>query len=195
MGRQSLQLARSVNGPLADLQEVSKVADLASRLRRQAIGYDLVILDQGSGISNTATLLASMADSNLIVLVPELTSISDSFGLCKYLYRANQAIDLRMLINRVESDHEAEYIWTRFAAMTEQFLGRVPSLAGKLPEDEAVRKAVAAQRAIADLSPEASVVQAFTRLVAVLTGLSAPIGSRISTQTINSTPALAEIRE
>ncbi len=188
-------LARSVNGPLADLQEISKVADLASRLRRQAIGYDLVILDQGSGISNTATLLASMADSNLIVLVPELTSISDSFGLCKYLYRANQAIDLRMLINRVESDHEAEYIWTRFVAMTEQFLGRVPTLAGKLPEDEAVRKAVAAQRAIADLSPEVSVVQAFTRLAAVLTGVPAPTGSRISTQTINSTPATAEIRE
>jgi len=188
-------LARSASGPLPALQEVTEVAEFASQLRRQAIGYDLVIIDQGSGISNTATLLASAADSNLIVLLPELTSISDSFGLCKFLYQANQEIDCQILINRVESVHEAKYIWTRFAAMSEQFLGRVPSSAGSLPEDKAVRKAVASQRAIADMSPETSVIQALTDVAGALTGEPSSAGSRISTHAINSATAPADIRE
>ena len=188
-------LARSTNGPLESLQEITQVAEFAGRLRRQAIGYDLVILDQGSGISNTATLLASTCDTNLIVLIPELTSISDCFGLCKFLYQANQALEARILINRAGSDHEAEYIWTRFAAMAEQFMGQVPSLAGHLLEDEAVLKAVAAQRAIADLSAETNVVQALTGIVADLGGVPRAIDSRISTHAINSTTATADIRE
>ena len=188
-------LARSDSGPLPALQDVTEVAKFASQLRRQAGGYDLVIIDQGSGISNTATLLASAADSNLIVMLPELTSISDSFGLCKFLYQANQEIECQILINRVESDQEANYLWTRFAAMSERFLGRVPSLAGSLPEDKVVRKAVATQQTIAEVSPESNVVQTLTGIVEALTGQHPAGGSRISIYDINSTTAPADIRE
>ncbi|MCD6249728.1 MAG: AAA family ATPase [candidate division Zixibacteria bacterium] len=188
-------LARSDSGPLPALQDVTEVAKFARQLRRQAGGYDLVIIDQGSGISNTATLLASAADSNLIVMLPELTSISDSFGLCKFLYQANQEIECQILINRVESDQEANYLWTRFAAMSERFLGRVPSLAGSLPEDKVVRKAVATQQTIAEVSPESNVVQTLTGIVENLTGQHPAGGSRISIYDINSTTAPADIRE
>ena len=79
--------------------------------------------------------------------------------------------------------------------MAEQFMGQVPSLAGHLLEDEAVLKAVAAQRAIADLSAETNVVPALTGIVADLGGVPRAIDSRISTHAINSTTATADIRE
>ena len=100
-----------------------------------------------------------------------------------------------MLINRVEDDQEAQFIWTRFAALAEQFLGRVPALAGSLPEDTAVRQAVASQRALIEVSPESGVVQALTGIVRDLTQGTPPTRSQISTPAINSNPALAEIRE
>ena len=132
---------------------------------------------------------------NLLLLVPELTSISDCYGLCKYLYQANQAVDCRLLINRVESDDEADHIWTKFAAMAEQFLGRVPSLAGTLLEDKAVRQSIASQRPIIEISPKSLVAQALAGIVRNLMAELSPTTVGNSTLEINSVTATAEVRE
>jgi len=188
-------LSRSDTGPLNGLNSVTEVARWAARLREDASGYDLVILDHSSGISETATVLASASDINLLVLVPELTSISDCYGLCKYLYQANQQLDCRLLLNRVNSEDEAEYLWSKFAAIAEQFLGQVPGLVGSLPEDKAVCRSVATQRSLAEISPQSPVAQALTELVDRLGDEPGPMTVGHPTTTINNEAALAEIRE
>jgi len=188
-------LARSETGPLEQLASPLDVARYVGRLRQEAGAYDLAIIDHSSGISDTATVFANASDMNLLLLVPELTSISDCYGLCKYLYQANQAVDCRLLINRVESDDEADHIWTKFTAMAEQFLGRVPSLAGILPEDKAVRRSVASQRPIIEISPESLAAQTLAGIVRNLMAEFSPTISGNSTLEINSVTATAEIRE
>lgn len=188
-------LARSETGPLEQLASAMDVARCVDRLRQAASAYDLVIIDHSSGISDTATVFANASDMNLLLLVPELTSISDCYGLCKYLYQANQSVDCRLLINRVESDDEADHIWTKFAAMAEQFLGRVPSLAGTLPEDKAVRQSIASQRPIIEISPKSLVAQALAGIVRNLMAELSPTTVSNSTLEINSVTATAEVRE
>ncbi len=187
-------LARSATGPLATLDSVTTVARWAERLRRDATEYDLVIIDHSSGISDTATLLAAASDINLLVAVPELTSISDCYGLCKYLYGANQTITCRLLINRTESDAEADQVWTKFAAMTEQFLGRVPGLAGSIPETGDIRRSVAHQRSIAAFAPEAAVLQRLDSIVGNLAAASSASATKTNSG-INNLTASADIRE
>ncbi len=188
-------LSRSETGPLNSLNSVTEVAQWAARLREDASGYDLVILDHSSGISETATVLASASDVNLLVLVPELTSISDCYGLCKYLYQANQQLDCRLLLNRIDSEDEAEYLWTKFAATAEQFLGKVPGLAGSLPEDETVCRSVATQRPLSEISAQSPVAQALAALIGNLGGETKPVTAGHPNTTINNEAALAEIRE
>jgi flagellar biosynthesis protein FlhG len=188
-------LARSNTGPLTALDNLTTVARWAERLRRDTTDYDLVILDHSSGISDTATILASASDINLLVAVPELTSISDCYGLCKYLYSANTTIECRLLINRTDSDEEADQVWTKFAAMTEQFLAKVPGLAGSIQETGDIRRSVAHQRSIAAVAPESTVLQRLDAIISDLVAAPAAITTSETNSEINYLTATADIRE
>lgn len=188
-------LAQSASGRIELLSSISQVAEFATNLRRQAESYDLVLIDHSSGISTAAAVLASASDLNLLVLVPELTSISDCYGLYKYLYQSNSSIDCRLLLNRTESKSEAEYVWSRFAALVEQFLGGAPQLAGVLPEDAVFRQAVAGQKPISAVAGESPVLQ---RLDDLIRGFVPTVAGAIATgqsMEINNLTAYADIRE
>ncbi len=147
-------LTSAVTGPSGDLETVSGAIQIARQLRRQATGYDLVILDHGSGISDPATVLASASDLNVLLLVPELTSIADCYGLFKYLKKANSAVKCTLLLNRVQTEDESEYVRTKFSAVAERFLGAIPSFLGFVTEDDVIRKSIAGQRPAAAIDPE-----------------------------------------
>ncbi|GEM_PF-424049 len=173
-------------------------AILMERLRSDSSAYDAVVLDHPSGISETATVMAHASDINLLVLVPELTSISDCYGLFKSLLAVNRSIDCRLLINRAESDNEATYIQERFAALTEEFLERRPGYLGYLLEDKSFRQSVAAQSPMASLEPDSVAVRALTQLTAKLAsalGLPPEPAPKIVEKAINNYRAAAEIEE
>lgn len=188
-------LARAATGPIESLATGSQLARFAARVRQQAGSYDLVVIDHSSGISGSAAVYASASDVNLMVMIPELTSIADCYGLCKYLYESNGATDCRLLLNRVESDSESEYMWSRFSAVAEQFLGRVPGIAGALTEDRAMRRSVAEQTPLAVICPESLVLQSLETVIRKL-GLSFRTQTTVNqSQEINNVTATADIRE
>ncbi len=188
-------LARSACGPIESLTSVSQIARCAARLRQQTAKYDLVVIDHGSGINATATVFAGASDVNLLVMVPELTSISDCYGLYKYLRQADRSIDCRVIQNRVESTPEAEYLWTRFVAVVEQYLGETPRRAGVVPEDEAFRRSVATQQPMSVASPDSSVLQSLEDIIRGLTTWSNAATEIVQPRTINVMTAPADIRE
>ena len=153
-------------GPIA-LDEQDGIGGLArwiNKLREESAAYDFVILDHSSGISDRITVLAHACDINLLVLIPELTSIADCYGLYKYLVETNDKIDCRLLLNRVGADDEVTYIQNKFFALTERFLGKVPGLLGYLPESDIFRKAVAAQTPVSALEADSIALQALNNI-------------------------------
>ncbi len=152
-------LTSAVAGPSGNLGSIGSAIEIARKLRRQATGYDLVILDHGSGISDPATVLANASDLNLLLLVPELTSIADCYGLFKYLKTANSAVKCALLLNRVRNEEESEYVRTKFSAVAERFLGEVPSSLGALSEDDSVRQSIAGQRPVSTVDPDCQIVR------------------------------------
>jgi flagellar biosynthesis protein FlhG len=188
-------LARSSFGPIESLSSLSQIARCAARLRQQSNGFDLVVVDHGSGINTVATVFAGTSDRNLLVMVPELTSISDCYGLYKYLRQTDHAIDCRPLLNRVESETEAEYLWARFAAVVEQFLKETPRQAGVLPEDTAFRSSVANQQPISVVAPDSPVLQALDKIIRALNSRSSAATTDSQPQEINVLTAPADIRE
>ena len=188
-------LARSSGDPTGPLASIEAAAALAARLRVEAHDHDLVVIDHGSGVSPLAAAFAQASDLNLLVLAPELTSIADCYGLCKYLYQTDRAMNCRLLFNRIESEGEAEYVWTRFTAMAEQFLGQTPGLAGALPEDPSVRQSVAGQRPASESAPEAPFVLALENVIRSLGREVSPRAASIQTREINVVTASADIRE
>ncbi len=131
------------------LYDVKMAAAMMKKLRQQAADYDLVLIDHGSGKSDAADVIADASNLNILVVVPELTSLADGYGLFKHLIQTYSAIDCCLLINRAESPSDAEHVYGKFAALTEQFLRRVPPLLGYLLEDPSVKESVSSQRLMA----------------------------------------------
>lgn len=177
--------------------DVSQAARVIERLRQEAVQYDFVVIDHGSGVSDTATVMAHGSDVNLLVLIPELTSIADCYGLYKYLLSANGSIDCRLLVNRIVSDDEAEYVQSKFFTVTSRFLGRLPGYSGFLSESALIRQSVARQLPIAGLEPEAPILQQLNAIVGDLVGRSQTSTTDpdyTEETTINKRPETADTR-
>lgn len=139
-------------------------ATLVQRLRDDAADYDFIIVDHSSGRSNQVAMMAHASDLVLIVAIPELTSLSDAYGLYKHLNSLGATVECGLLVNRVQSDDEALFIADKFAALTGRFLNRPVSVVGAIPEEEIIRKSIAAQRSIFAINDKALASQAVSRL-------------------------------
>jgi len=188
-----LDILAAPSQPVAGLSTVVDAANLLQRLHKQNAKYDYVLFDHASGISNIATAIAYGSDMSLLVLVPELTSISDAFGLFKFLNQAGDNLVCRFLLNRTDSEDEANSIRDQFRVLSERFLGKRAEFIGHLPETGLVRKSIASQQTIAAMDPESPIVGELTRLAdRIVTRL----GDRepdTQTKTINKTSASADI--
>lgn len=167
--QQRLDLVPSVwNGDTPVSLDAAGAARLAAALRTQAAQYDVIIIDHGSTVSEATSLLANASDINMLVMIPELTSITDCYALYRYVLRDGGNMDCRILLNRVESVDEATYIQNKFSAMTERFLGRLPDYIGFVVEDQAFREALAAQEPIAHVASNSNASQQLTEIAELL---------------------------
>ena len=191
-------LASIGHGPAFEQISVSESAGLVERLTEQSRDYDLILIDHSSGISKAATIIANSSDLNLLVMVPELTSISDAYGLFKLLLETNSKITCGVVLNRAGSDEDEEYISKKFGALTERFLGRVPMFLGSIADHELFRKSIASQKPVAAIDTDSVVVQPLTELCRKLCRVLLEPAKRLQlsqVKTINNIKATADIKE
>lgn len=160
------------SNPEQQVSTAQAAARLVQKIRSDAKRYDFVVIDHGSGISEVSTVMAHGSDLSLVVTIPELTSIADAYGLCKYLHSKNTRISAPLLLNRIASQDEADYVADKFSALSERFLHWSPGLAGVISEDITIRRAIGSQMPIAAVNPEAPSLGGLRRLIEVLTGRS-----------------------
>ncbi len=181
--------------------DIKPIATTMINLRRVAKDYDIILMDHGSGISKADTVMAHGSDVTLLTFVPELTSISDCYGLYKHLRATDGAIDVRLLANRATSQQEAHFVFGKLCALSERFLGHAPALIGYVSESRLFRESVAGQTTLSRLSRQSSAIQELTLIAANIFKsfgwpVSASVTALLSTEkTINETAAPADIRE
>ena len=133
--------------------------------------YDFVIVDSAAGISEQTIAFAAACDIVLVVTTPDLTAMTDAYALLKVLLaHAPQCAPL-LIVNRVADDiddtgeHTAERVAERLCSVCRRFLGREPRFIGRVPEDRAVVRSIAARRPVirfAPGSPSALALQALS---------------------------------
>lgn len=136
---------------LADASEhsVHALMDRAGDLDHSA---DVLLIDCGAGIGKTVLSFLAAADRCLVVTTPEPTAITDAYALIKVAVGGAatgmartpmvNAARVGIVVNMAEDAREAMAAQERIAGVCERFLGVRPLLAGWLPRDEAVHKAV-----------------------------------------------------
>lgn len=171
---------------------------IMDKLRQQSADYDQVIIDHCSGLSKAALAMSGRSDINVIVTVPELTAIADAYGLFKSLGKMTTDVPTGLLINRAQDAAEAEYVYGKFGAMSERFLGRIPAYVGFIAEDQTVADSLARQKTVTALDPQAVASQGFKRLAESLFGSPpGPAGTSVggNKSESNKPPATADIWE
>ena len=87
---------------LTTLTETQQVI-LQEELERLASTMDVLLIDTGAGISSTVTYFAAAAQSIVIVVSPEPTSLTDAYALMKVLLRQYRERRFHVLVNMVKS--------------------------------------------------------------------------------------------
>jgi flagellar biosynthesis protein FlhG len=118
---------------------------------------DVLLIDTAAGISENVAFFCIAAQEIVVVTSPEPTAITDAYALIKVLFTRYQEKDFHVLVNSAKSAEEAFEVYRTLSRAAEKFLSISLDYLGCLPYDEAVQKAVRAQRAFLDMYPDNAV--------------------------------------
>lgn len=166
---------------------VASVANLAPAARRELViqlaglerSFDVLLVDTGAGIGANAMAFTLAADSALVVVTPEPTSITDAYGAIKTIAAKVERPRIRVAVNMASGEAEGGEVFRRLDRVARHFLSLPLELAGVVPHDEAVREAVRKRVPFLVHAPDAPASRAVRaiadRLLGEITPEDAPI--------------------
>jgi len=155
--------AASARGDLA-ARRPEELAGLLLPLLVASERYDLVALDIGAGIGNTAIGLAACCDAAVLVTTPEPTSLADAYAALKVLRQEAPELLVEILVNSARGASEARSTHDRIDRLARRFLHVSPPFLGHLPRDTRVEDAVRRQKAVVEAFPNARASRSLVRL-------------------------------
>ncbi len=116
---------------------------------------DVLLIDVAAGISSNVLYFAAAATETLVVTTPEPTAIADAYALVKVLSTRWGHRTFPVLVNMAASARDAAAAFDRLASVASRFLALRLDSIGWVPADDAVPRAVRAQRPVLLASPDA----------------------------------------
>jgi flagellar biosynthesis protein FlhG len=144
---------------LANLGPAARRA-LVGRLQTPGLEAEALVLDTGAGISHTVLALALAADEVLVVTTPEPTALTDAYAMLKVLTQRRPTLPVRFVLNQVEHATQAREVHGHLTRIADRFLRRDVPLAGWVPRDACVERAVREQRPLMLYFPYARATEA-----------------------------------
>ena len=127
--------------------ELSRLESLIRELALLETEYDFLIIDGGAGIGTASIQLTSMADSVLLIITPEPTSLTDAYSVVKILL-AKGLGRIDVLVNMAESEKDGKEIFEKLQSLVRNFLKKELILTGIFPFDRNVSKYIRVQKNI-----------------------------------------------
>lgn len=136
---------------------------------------DYLIVDTGAGISDNVLYFNIAAQERLVVLTNEPTSLTDAYALIKVLLQNHGVQHFKIVVNMVPDKKAALEIFKRLYAACDHFLSGVSlELAGFIPSDPGVRKAVMQQKPFCLAAPGGPACKGVKDLARVVRGWEVP---------------------
>lgn len=130
---------------------------------------DYLIVDTGAGINDNVVYFNLAAQERMVVLTPEPTSLTDAYAVIKLMHQNHGVQHFKVLVNMAADKKSALEVYKRLYNATDHFLGGVSlALAGFVPRDPAVRKAVINQRPFCEEAPGSPACKAVMELAATV---------------------------
>jgi flagellar biosynthesis protein FlhG len=172
---------------LANLRAVAR-RFLVSRLQGLSSRAAVTILDTGAGLSRTVLALTLAADAVLVVTTPEPTALTDAYAMVKVLTSRRPSQPVHLVVNLAEQAAQAREVHEHLGRIIQRFLHREVPLAGWIPRDECVGRAVREQRPLMLYFPYARATEAIQGIAGRLSRRADPEDQREFWQRLVESP-------
>lgn len=149
---------KSGSGALGSLQRET-LLKLRSGLIGRAVDYDHVMLDLAAGIDPSVTILSRNQGTVIVVMTGDPTSLTDAYAFIKVSIARNPGVNLKIVVNNVQSTAEGKQVYEKMRRVCEGFLKFSPPLLGIVRRDERVMDAIRTQTPILARHPQSNAAQ------------------------------------
>jgi len=125
---------------------------------------DLVLVDTSSGISDTVTYFATAAQEIIVVVTPDVSSMTDAYALLKVLASEHHEKRFWVLANNVDGARGARRLYDTLSRTALRFLNTSLDFLGWVPWDPALRRAVHSGQIVSSNSAESPSARAFSAI-------------------------------
>jgi flagellar biosynthesis protein FlhG len=108
--------------------------------------YDVILIDTGAGLSRNVMSFILAADEVILVTTPEPTAITDAYAVVKMVSRKDKHKIVRVIVNKAESNKEANDVLSKLNIVSEKFLSFKLQNLGYILYDDSVPRAVKQQK-------------------------------------------------
>jgi flagellar biosynthesis protein FlhG len=119
--------------------------------------FDYVLIDTSSGISNNITDFVFASHETIIVTTPEPHAISDAFSILRVLISKHKDLNLKLLVNKCESEEEGETVIKRISGVVNNIPNCRFTPIGFIPENKIVSKCIKNQTPLYLTYPDSDV--------------------------------------
>ncbi len=118
---------------------------------------DYIIIDTSAGISKNVLSFVIAAHETIVITTPEPTSMTDAYGIIKAIVTESEMPNIKLVLNRVRSNVEANKVSKKIIDICGQFLNIKIDNFGFIYEDPIIGESVRKQTPFTILSPHSSV--------------------------------------
>lgn len=136
---------------------------------------DYLIVDTGAGINDNVLYFNLASQERLVMLTPEPTSLTDAYALIKLLKLTHGVQHFKVCVNMAPNQKAAREIFSCLYQACDRFLSGVSlDLAGVIPRDPAVRKAVVSQKPFLETEPDSAISKSVHQLARTISQWEVP---------------------
>ena len=141
---------------------LEKIADLNHKDREFIVNKmikleeyaDIILIDTGSGISKNVTMFFRYAQEVVVLLNPEVHSITDAFAIIKVISKLPDNRVINLVVNRVNSRFEANRVFRHLNNVSIKFLETKLNNLGYIYEDKNLKYAISKKEPISQCYPK-----------------------------------------
>lgn len=158
------------------VQDITSLTDnqklrLLEELDALAAEFDFLLIDSAAGISQNVIYFNLAAQTTIVIVTPEPTSLTDAYATIKVLSREYRQSRFKILTNEVKNEDEAMEVFTKLTRVTDRFLNVSLDWIGFVPHDPNVTQAVRMQRPFSEAFPDAPASLAMRTVAKRVSGL------------------------
>ncbi len=143
---------------LSDAQKIAFVTELDALTH----DIDVVLVDTGSGISDTVTYFTTAAQEIIVVVTPDPSSMTDAYALLKVLASKHHEKRFWVLANTVEGELAARRLYDTLSRTALRYLNISLDFLGWIPWDQELRSASSKGQLVSAKAADSPSARAFS---------------------------------